>query len=361
MKGVELKMRIIVSEETKERFKKYAVVLAPIIISAISLFVAFMAWLNPRNPPQIPFVIPPEIFTVPNDWGVEVIFASQPGTSVYFTVDGSHPARGSLNAGIDDSFITTTEPTVVKAIAVTEDLKSLEARYSVSLNQVPSPGASRASRGIVSVGEEITLLFHSDATLFYTLDGTDPSHASRQYTSPIPIIEDTYIRARAFIPGYIPSDIIYFRFTVAENRTVIGEYGTVVNIGPPETTNQPQATIPLPIVPVPQTPVQTENIGMQVSYTNERYVNIGGMLLSRRWPTVRILVATDFDVQRVTLKSDRSPEFIINMTSINPRLWEHEVEFRITDTTHAVTVTAYVSDGQTISQLINVHAGSERP
>jgi len=328
------------------------------ILSIISLIVALLTWLLPRNPPERPFVNPPEISTIATSTGVDIyVISSQPGATTYFTVDGSHPSRGSSGP----YSVTTTEPVVVKAIAVFEDIKSIEAHYVIRLNQVPPPNADRASRSVVSVGEEITLRFHHEATLFYTIDGTDPYLYSDLYTSPILITEDVYIRVRAFLPGHVPSDIVYFRFAVDGSRAIVGEDNLIISMEPPETAERPQASPQPSSTPRPQPPTQADNFGIQVAYTNENYTNIGGIIWPLRWPTVRVVVTTDFDVERVTLQSNLSPEFTVDMTSINPRLWEHDVEFRITDTVHVVTVVAYVSDGQVVSQQINIRAGSERP
>jgi len=46
------------------------------------------------------------------------------------------------------------------------------------------------------------------------------------------------------------------------------------------------------------------------------------------------MATTDFDVERVTLQSDQPPEFTIDMSSVNPRFLEQNVEFRITDIAH---------------------------
>ena len=48
----------------------------------------------------------------------------------------------------------------------------------------------------------------SGATIRYTLDGTDPTEASDEYTGPIFIDDDTEIRARAWMSGMNPSAVV---------------------------------------------------------------------------------------------------------------------------------------------------------
>lgn len=45
------------------------------------------------------------------------------------------------------------------------------------------------------------------ATIYYTVDGTAPDNTGTEYTKPIPIKDTTYLRARAFKPGWLTSTI----------------------------------------------------------------------------------------------------------------------------------------------------------
>ncbi len=59
------------------------------------------------------------------------------------------------------------------------------------------------------------------AIIRYTLDDTDPTEASPGVTSPILIAETTTIKARAYMPGWTPSDTAVGTFTLKETPDVV--------------------------------------------------------------------------------------------------------------------------------------------
>jgi uncharacterized protein len=75
---------------------------------------------------------------------------------------------------------------------------------------------STPQEGIVSKGTQVTLGTDTpEASIYYTLDGSDPTIESTQYTAPITINEDTLIKAIAVKEGLKNSDIAYLDFEVA--------------------------------------------------------------------------------------------------------------------------------------------------
>lgn len=83
----------------------------------------------------------------------------------------------------------------------------------------PTPGAPNASGGpgfaprvgFIPAGGTFITPFDlrlaapaTNATLYYTLDGTMPTNTSRVYTEPIRISGTVQVRARAFVPGRLP-------------------------------------------------------------------------------------------------------------------------------------------------------------
>ncbi len=63
---------------------------------------------------------------------------------------------------------------------------------------VINPGSTQFNPSLqVSISDD-----QGDAELHYTLDGSNPTLASPQYTSPITITSSTTVKARAFLPGY---------------------------------------------------------------------------------------------------------------------------------------------------------------
>ena len=58
------------------------------------------------------------------------------------------------------------------------------------------------------------------AEIRYTLDGREPSENSRLYTGPVPIEKTTIVRARAFVPGHLPSPAVNHTYFINENTSL---------------------------------------------------------------------------------------------------------------------------------------------
>jgi hypothetical protein len=69
----------------------------------------------------------------------------------------------------------------------------------------------------------------SGSTIYYTLDGTDPSDTSTEYTAPISITGTTILKARAYADGYDPSVIASatYTFPITVNNIAELRAGTV--------------------------------------------------------------------------------------------------------------------------------------
>jgi hypothetical protein len=71
-------------------------------------------------------------------------------------------------------------------------------------------------QGLYAVPQTVTLSDSTPgATIYYTLDGSQPSMASPQYTAPIPIGSTTTINAYANAPGYSNSILSYATYTIS--------------------------------------------------------------------------------------------------------------------------------------------------
>lgn len=66
--------------------------------------------------------------------------------------------------------------------------------------------------------QEITLITsRSNATIHYTLDGSEPNAQSRQYTAPIKISQDTVIKAITLVNGSDPSEVSILEYLIDLN------------------------------------------------------------------------------------------------------------------------------------------------
>jgi hypothetical protein len=335
--------------KVKEWKKADTFALSALIIAFIAIGISLVSWLAP-DPLN---VLPPAIHTGYTDIGVRVSFTAPPEGVVYFTVDGTPPTLDSFTGAHE---INTTEQVIIRAATEYKGRWSMDVTETVNLQQLNPPTSNRTLYTDITTSAEITLIFDPNAvTVHYTLDGSEPTLLSPRFTSPIFIEENTLIQARAFRPGHVPSEIIKFNYAIREELPALSEtYQPILAINAP---TEPQITRP----PLAVNPEPSSELEIEVSYRDENYANIGGLLWPRRWPTIRIIVSANIDVEKITLQSNHSPNVVVPMASINPRFWEREIEFTVTDIMHEITVTVYATDGQAVTYLLNVHAGSERP
>ena len=72
--------------------------------------------------------------------------------------------------------------------------------------------------GYVKKGTRITVACGSP--VYYTLDGSEPTEKSKQYTQPLSIQKTTCLRLRAIAPGALPSDIVTATYLVEQKHTL---------------------------------------------------------------------------------------------------------------------------------------------
>ena len=128
------------------------------------------------------------------------------GNSDYHLASGS-PAinAGTAWAGIGDDLDGA-------AFAATPSIGCYE-YFGVLL--VDDPAFSPASGVTFSPTLDVALTCETDAaTIRYTLDGTDPTEASAEYTGPITLSATTTIRARAYKAGMAASDVVGATYTL---------------------------------------------------------------------------------------------------------------------------------------------------
>lgn len=132
------------------------------------------------------------------------------GDAIYYTLDGSIPTPGNPNA------VLYTEPisvglgyTRIRAAAHRADWISsdfVEAIYNVN-GQLVKPVFTLAG-GLFYDEQLVSIIANpSNASVFYTIDGTEPDESSTQYTVPIAINEITTLKAKAYMPTWLPSAV----------------------------------------------------------------------------------------------------------------------------------------------------------
>ena len=134
--------------------------------------------------------------------------------TIRYTLDGTDPTDASTEytAAIEVSASTT-----IKAKAWKDGLTASEiatAEYVITnYTPIDAPTFSPVAGTYTGV-QQITILAAEGATIRYTLDGTDPTETSTEYTGAITISSDMTIKARAWKEGYLPSAVASANYVI---------------------------------------------------------------------------------------------------------------------------------------------------
>ncbi len=136
---------------------------------------------------------------VPGEYAnpIIVIFNAPENTRVYYTLDGSEP---SARSPVFTHPITIEDDTVIRYFTVeSSGLRSSvqETFYRIRLQQ-PAPGELRTvadpPAGMYTDRVRVTLSVKGGATIYYTIDGSDPSTNSGIYRTPLVLTVDTHLK-----------------------------------------------------------------------------------------------------------------------------------------------------------------------
>ena len=137
----------------------------------------------------------------------------QEGATLYYTTDGSDPTTESTRY---TSPIPVSHNMTIKAIATYEDMQTSDvASLVINSFKVEMPVIQFAN---LQVYISCTT---PDATIYYTLDGSDPTGASGiMYTEPVSVTNNCTVKAVAKRSGYNNSDIATFELDVDNVKVV---------------------------------------------------------------------------------------------------------------------------------------------
>lgn len=148
-----------------------------------------------------------------NDAQNVTISTTTTDATIYYTTDGTDPTTAS---SVYSAAIPVTENTTIKAYAVKDGLTDSEiatAEYVINY-KVATPTFSPVA-GTYNDTQNVTISTTTEgATIYYTIDGTDPTTESSVYSDAIPVSETTTIKAIATKDGYISSDIATATYTI---------------------------------------------------------------------------------------------------------------------------------------------------
>lgn len=102
-----------------------------------------------------------------------------------------------------------------------------DAFYVTSAGQTAAPIISPGSGTYENVVTISMSTASPDSTIYYTLDGTEPSDASTQYTGPFSITESATVKAIAYSAGNTPSPVVTREYTI---EIVVTEVSTLAQL-----------------------------------------------------------------------------------------------------------------------------------
>jgi hypothetical protein len=175
-----------------------------------------------------------------------------PEAVLHYTIDGSDPNPGVNTTAVRQDEFATKFPilieanTTIKAVGVRDGFANSEVVTRQIDIKVPKP-IMNPDIGFFPDGTDVTLTLsepRADATIYYTLDGQEPKPDAVnafKYTKPFSVnmlnargFDLRAVKARAFAPNTIPSDIVGGRATdqnligVARKRIYGGVGSTIV-------------------------------------------------------------------------------------------------------------------------------------
>jgi len=132
---------------------------------------------------------------------------STPASTIYYTTDGSIPTTGST---VYSTPISVGVNTTIKAIATASGFTQSAvgtAAYVINFPAAATPTFSPLAGTYSSVQTVTISTTTPSSTLYYTLDGSTPTHASSVYSTPLTVASTTTVKAIAAATGFSDSSV----------------------------------------------------------------------------------------------------------------------------------------------------------
>lgn len=164
-------------------------------------------------------VLPPDFNPPAGTYGndIEVTLSSQTsGARIYYTLDGSDPTDQSTLYENPISISGNNTEVTIKAMAVADGMVNstiTSANYLITINQVVAPVFSLTPGTYTSDQTLMLSTTTPNATIYYTLDGSEPLNGGSVYSDAISLSNPNYpenattytIRAAATASGFVDS------------------------------------------------------------------------------------------------------------------------------------------------------------
>ena len=164
--------------------------------------------------PGKPETVDNPVITIANN--IVTLTCNTENAVIHYTLDGTDPDASSA---VYISPFTLSDNTTVKAIAIKDDKTSA---IVTKVYEVPEQTIVTEPEIIITENGEVTLVNSTDgATIYYTIDGTNPSTSSQVYSEAFVIANGTTIKAIA-VKNNVQSLIVSKTYTAAKNYVYYG-------------------------------------------------------------------------------------------------------------------------------------------
>ena len=164
--------------------------------------------------PGKPETVDNPVITIANN--IVTLTCNTENAVIHYTLDGTDPDASST---VYISPFTLSDNTTVKAIAIKDDKTSA---IVTKVYEVPEQTIVTEPEIIITENGEVTLVNSTDgATIYYTIDGTNPSTSSQVYSEAFVIASGTTIKAIA-VKNNVQSLIVSKTYTAAKNYVYYG-------------------------------------------------------------------------------------------------------------------------------------------
>ncbi len=149
------------------------------------------------------------------------VASSSPGAAIHYTTNGAVPTESDPVVGAN-GIVTIGSGVTLTARAFRGDLQPSTVTAATFTLQAGKPVFSPRHGPITNGTSLLITTATPGASIYYTLDGTDPTPASLLYTAPLTINTTSVVSARAYRTGFADSEInrVYFSGTVILTNVV---------------------------------------------------------------------------------------------------------------------------------------------
>ncbi len=151
------------------------------------------------------------------------IISPTPGATLYYSLEAGAVGNINPNKIYTGPLLLTSQMNYVTVLGTKAGLGNNKLQYTISLPRALAPVADQENNSALEPGSLVSLSAPSvtvggeetEASIFYTLDGSIPTVNSQLYTDPIEINGDMRIRAVAAAEGAVASEVLELHYTVA--------------------------------------------------------------------------------------------------------------------------------------------------